>query len=156
MAKTKQVLKFLLVLSALMAVTWWLDRYDIHPYDNTAEPYSDLHQIFWILLTLSLISGLIHVIAYWLISNRLMFTVLKLPAALLLTLATSIITTGEMFDWRILYYLSGANGVLIIYYPFISIVTVFSRYRWLRNRGRLGTTKAIDGSAVPKPEQHSE
>lgn len=150
MAGAKQLLKFLLVLSALLAIGWWLDEYSIELYnDDSTTNYSNFHETVWIIVALLTASGLVHLVFYLLIANTAMFRTIRLPLVLLLTIGTSALSTGQLIDWRVIEYLRHGQWFWLAYYPLISIGAVLVRYFWLRNRGRLDSAVTSDTPAKP-------
>lgn len=129
-AKAKQVLKFALVLGVLMSVTWWIDKYDIQLYNDDAGPYSHTREVAWLMLAFFETTGLIHIILYSLVANRALFTALKLPVILSLTVLTAGVFSARIYGWHIPD--SIAQAVWMIYYPLVSMVAVLVRYRFLR------------------------
>ncbi|MDT3768180.1 hypothetical protein QS713_08920 [Gleimia hominis] len=149
MAKAKQVMKFLVLLSVLMAIAWWIDKYDTHPYEKTTESYSQLRQEVWLILALLTGFGVTHVILYSVTVNHVMFKTLSLPTILLLTIGTSGIATARLVDWKIEQYLHGPGWVWLVYYPLLSLGTVLLRYFCLRRKGRLSIAQTSGNTTVP-------
>lgn len=150
MGRTKQVLKFVLVFIVLLAAAWWIEAYDIRPYEQPEKPYGTLREITWIILTFLMTFGFIHVIAFGIVANRKLFETLKLPSILTLTAISSGIFTAHIIDWKLPDRFDSPESMWIIYYPSISMGAVLVRYFWFRYKDRRGMTKAGAGSVMPR------
>lgn len=149
MEKAKQILKFLLILSALLVITWWLDEYSIEPYKESETHYSRSHQIVWLAGALFMGFGLTHMVFYLLIANTVMFRTIRLPLVLLLTIGTSTLSVAQMIDWRFMEYLQSPHWIWLVYYPLISFTAVLLRYFWLRSKGRLDLAATSESTVKP-------
>lgn len=130
MVKAKQILKFALVFGVLMVLTWWVDKYDIRTYDDTATTYNHALKVTWLILTFFTVTGLIHVILYSIVTTRAMFRALSLSSVLCMTAITAGVFSATIYGWDIPD--SIPQAVWMVYYPAISLATVLIRYLCLK------------------------
>lgn len=141
--------KFLIPAAVILAIDWWLDNFDTGTDVRLISLSDYVCQYMWILLAILLASGIVNMCSYWIIANYRLFNSLSIKTIVLLTLATSSIATADMINWRVLDYLSNPGWVWLVYYPVLSLLTVFGRYWWLRHRGRLGAAPTVGPALHP-------
>lgn len=128
-----QALKFFIPLIAIMGMTWsaktcWnLADPDPSPLTDTFCAHTGLLQLLFAVL---LVTGTAWVFFYLIIATRQLYSTLGFPVVLILTGATSVISTAYLMDWHWSDLFSGAGGEYI--FPLASIATVTLRYLWVR------------------------
>ena len=136
-----QVLKFGLLFAVLVAIDCWLTANQHAVFIESGKNVGPLREITWFGLVLLDISGVLNVLGYAVIANRKLFTTLRLPSIIVLTVLTAVASIGPVVQGRILYYLHDGRIVYLAYPIIVSVVTVLTRYFWFRRKGQLGAAE---------------
>ena len=138
-----QVLKFGLLFAVLVAIDCWLTANQHAVFIESGKNVGPLREITWFGLVLLDISGVLNVLGYAAIANRKLFTTLRLPSIIVLTVLTAVASIGPVVQGRIVYYHYLHDGrIVYLAYPIIvSVVTVLTRYFWFRRKGQLGAAE---------------
>ena len=136
-----QVLKFGLLFAVLVAIDCWLIANQHAVFIESGKNVGPLREITWFGLVLLDISGVLNVLGYAVIANRKLFTTLRLPSIIVLTVLTAVASTGPVVQGRIAYYLHDGRIGYLAYPIIVSVVTVLTRYFWFRRKGQLGAAE---------------
>lgn len=138
-----QVLKFGLLFAVLVAIDCWLIANQHAVFIESGKNVGPLREITWFGLVLLDISGVLNVLGYAMIANRKLFTTLRLPSIIVLTVLTAVASTGPVVQGRIAYYLHDGRIGYLAYPIIVSVATVLTRYFWFRRKGQLGAVRGL-------------
>ena len=138
-----QVLKFGLLFAVLVAIDCWLIANQHAVFIESGKNVGPLREEMWFGLVLLDISGVLNVLGYAVIANRKLFTTLRLPSIIVLTVLTAAASVGPVVEGRLAYYLHDGRIVYLAYPIIVSVATVLTRYFWFRRKGQLGAVRGL-------------
>ncbi|WP_172119262.1 hypothetical protein [Actinomyces faecalis] len=133
-----QVLKFVLVFAALVAIDCWLTANQHALFIDGGKNIGPLREKTWFVLAFLNIAGALDALGYAVIANRKLFTTLRLPSIIALTVLTVAASIGPVVESRIAYYLHDGKIIYLAYPIIVSVATVLTRHFWFRKKGQSG------------------